>query len=164
MPVLTTTIAAAGAGVIASGAALFGVMDLDQETPVIPCGAVFERLPADLQDDLTGLGELPAGPERMAAVTEIRTAALDGDYGPRVDRFATRVQRRARATWKRLPVDLRGDIAGLRDLPADERRAAADAIRDDALAGEYGDRVQRRTEERVERAERLRERWASCQE
>ena len=51
------------------------------------------------------------------------------------------------SVWSRLPADLRTDLKELRDLePGSERTDAAKAIRDDALAGEYGPGVQKRAE------------------
>jgi hypothetical protein len=59
---------------------------------------------------------------------------------------------------ERLPEELRADLEALRDLPAEQRRAAAEDMRDSALAGEYGEDAQQRAERLSERAERLAER------
>ena len=62
-----------------------------------------------------------------------------------------RFGQRLLSTWLRLPADLRGDLQSLRSLDPADRRDAADGIRDAAVAGEYGPRVQAG-------AERLRDR------
>ena len=50
--------------------------------------------------------------------------------------------------WSRLPAELRADIRQLRDLePGEARAEAAKQIRDDVLAGDYGDGVQKRAEQ-----------------
>jgi hypothetical protein len=46
------------------------------------------------------------------------------------------------AIWRRLPQDLREDLTALRQLPPDERFAAGKQLRQDALDGDYGTRVQ----------------------
>ena len=43
--------------------------------------------------------------------------------------------------WAQLPAELRADLAALRTVPAAERLAAIEQIRDDALAGAYGEQV-----------------------
>ncbi|HSP76523.1 MAG TPA: hypothetical protein VLO31_09945 [Cryobacterium sp.] len=53
--------------------------------------ALFEKLPADLQADLTELKEAPAE-EQDAAAEELEAAALNGDYGTVVQTIAERVQ------------------------------------------------------------------------
>jgi hypothetical protein len=44
--------------------------------------------------------------------------------------------------WLRLPADLRGDLSSLRGLDPADRKDAAQGIREGALGGEYGPRVQ----------------------
>ena len=46
------------------------------------------------------------------------------------------------AVWQRLPQDLRHDLTALRGLPPEERFAAGKQLRQDALDGDYGTRVQ----------------------
>lgn len=60
------------------------------------------------------------------------------------------------AVWSRLPEDLRADLTAVRELPAGERAGALREIRRDALEGDYGDRVQRLAERRVERVRAIR--------
>ncbi len=135
-----------------TGAAPAGTGDGDG--PRIPCGAVWSRLPEDLRADLTAVRELPAG-ERADALREIRRDALEGDYGDRVQRLAERRVERVRAIRRALPEDLRADLRAARSLSGEDRLEAYRAIRDGALAGEYGERVQ-------EVAERVRERREAC--
>jgi hypothetical protein len=56
--------------------------------------ALLEKLPADLQADLTDLTDLKTAPadEQTAAAEEIEAAALNGDYGAMVQKVAERVQ------------------------------------------------------------------------
>ncbi|MBS2939826.1 hypothetical protein KDN32_18960 [Nocardioides sp. J2M5] len=109
--------------------------------PRVPCGAVWSRLPQDLRDDLTAVRDLPTG-ERADALREIRRDALDGDYGSRVQRFAERRDDRVRAVRRALPAELRQDLREARRLDGDARAEAYREIRDGALAGTYGERVQ----------------------
>lgn len=109
--------------------------------PRVPCGAVWSRLPQDLRDDLTAVRDLPDG-EKADALRAIRRDALDGDYGPQVQRFAERRDERVRAVRRALPAELRSDLREARRLDGEERADAYREIRDGALAGEYGDRVQ----------------------
>lgn len=84
------------AGALASGAAIVGTTltsapsQADEPTTrTVACGAVWERLPAELRADLTALQDLTPT-ERRAAVKEIRRDALQGEYGDRVQRVAER--------------------------------------------------------------------------
>lgn len=54
-----------------------------------------------------------------------------------------------------LPQDLRADLRQLRTLDLEQRREAADRIWQEALAGEYGARVQLRAEEAQQRFQTL---------
>lgn len=54
---------------------------------------LWNRLPAELRDDLRQLRDLPTD-ERGAAVEELRESALAGEYGTLVQQFAERVQQR----------------------------------------------------------------------
>lgn len=141
MPLIQT------AGLFAAGllttSSLFGgaAPAADDDGPRIPCGAVWSQLPEDLQADLKEVRALPAG-EKVAALREIRRDALDGDYGTRVQRFAERRDERVRAIRQALPDELRADLREARRLTGDDRLDAYREIRADALAGEYGDRVQ----------------------
>lgn len=53
--------------------------------------------------------------------------------------------------WLRLPADLRGDLSAIRDLPAEVRPEAARDVRQGALNGEYGEKVQMGAERIKER-------------
>ncbi len=52
-----------------------------------------------------------------------------------------------RSIFAAMPAQLRTDLTDLRDLPADQRRAAARQIRADALSGGYGEAVQTRAKQ-----------------
>lgn len=118
-----------------------GAGDDTGDGPRVPCGAVWSQLPQDLRDDLTAVRDLPAG-ERAEALRAVRRDALDGDYGPRVQRFAERRDERVRAVRRAMPAELRQDLREARRLDGDARADAYDEIRVDALGGEYGERVQ----------------------
>ncbi|MBZ5739115.1 hypothetical protein [Nocardioides mangrovi] len=156
---LITSIAAVTTGVVATGATLAGAHATTTSTPqadapTIACGAVWDRLPDALQDDLAALrGLSPA--ERTKAVRAIRKDALAGEYGDRVQSIAERRVGHRAEVWKRLPADLRHDLREARQADPADRAAAVDEIRTNALAGEYGDRVQTI-------AERLADRRDAC--
>lgn len=111
----------------------------DSTAPQVACA--LDALPAELRDDLTAVRELPEG-ERLDALRTIRDDALDGDYGARVQQLAEGRDERVRAVRRLLPDDLKGDLREARDLSGEEQAAALRGIRDGALGGEYGDRVQ----------------------
>lgn len=143
--------------VVAAGSA-FGIPALtgDGAGPdvTVPCGAIWQRLPQDLRDDLTALRQLPPE-ERFAAARQVRHDARGGDYGTRVQRWADHADERRRAIWSRMPSSLQQDIKEARALPAAERFDAFQAIRTAALDGEYGDQVR-------QVAQRLEDRRQAC--
>jgi len=98
-------------------------------------------LPTDLQSDLKDLKDLEPG-ERGPFAREIREGARDGEYGPGVQERAERVHERRIRVWATLPQDLKSDLIDLRDVEPGERRAAAEAIAQDAIDGAYGEKVQ----------------------
>lgn len=120
----------------------------------VPCEAVWNRLPEDLRADLTAVRDLPAA-ERPDAVAEIRADALAGEYGETVAEAAAQMQDRRADVYAQLPEELQQDLEDVRALPPGERADAAQGVRDSALAGDYGDRVQGF-------AERLQDRRETC--
>jgi hypothetical protein len=108
---------------------------------LVPCGAVWDRLPADLRSDIKAVEDLPDA-EKPAAIRAVREDALAGEYGALVARAAERIQDRRGEALEHLPEDLRADLEALRALPDEEKVAAAKELRADALAGEYGQQVQ----------------------
>lgn len=126
----------------------------DDDGLQVPCGAVWSQLPEDLREDLVTAWELPAG-ERAPALFEIRADARSGEYGARVQRLAERRAERVRAVRQALPRELKVDLREARDLTGDARVQAYRDIRDAALAGDYGERVQ-------DVAETVRERREEC--
>jgi hypothetical protein len=93
---------------------------------------------------ITGL--VAAGLLTTTSLVVGASTATDDD-GPRVP---------CGAVWSHLPQDLREDLAAVRDLPAGERAEALRGIRRDALAGEYGERVEQVAERRVDRVRAVR--------
>ena len=142
------------AGLVATTSLIAGAASsgTDDEAPEVSCGAVWSKLPADLRADLTAARDLPEG-ERLDALRTIRADALDGDYGDRVQQLAEGRDERVRAVRRLLPDDLKGDLREARDLSGAEQAAALRGIRDGALGGEYGDRVQQVAETVQQRLE-----------
>lgn len=108
---------------------------------VVPCGAVWKRLPQELRDDLSTVQDLPDA-DKPAAIREIRADALAGEYGQKVAAAAERIKQRRARLFTRLPEDLQADLSTLKALPDADKVAYAKEIRANALAGEYGERVQ----------------------
>lgn len=102
---------------------------------VVPCGAIWKRLPQELRDDLKAVRDLPDA-EKPAAIREIRAGALDGEYGEQVAAAAERIKERRARLFTRLPEELQADLEALKALPDAEKVAYATEIRADALAGE----------------------------
>jgi hypothetical protein len=121
----------------------------------VPCGAVWNRLPADLREDIKAVEDLPDA-EKPAAIRAIREDALAGEYGARVARAAERMQDRRARALEQLPEDLQADLEALKALPDEDKVAAAQELRADALAGEYGDKVQTFAERMQQRREACR--------
>jgi hypothetical protein len=156
-----TSLATIATGVVASGAALVGVHAGDgpvdtstSSSSALPCGAARDALPEALQKDLAALRDL-APAQRRSEAREIRRKALAGEYGDRAQSVAERRAGHRGEVWKRLPRELRRDLREVRSTAPEERAAAREEVRANALAGEYGARV--RTA-----AERIQERRATC--
>ena len=106
--------------------------------------SAFGKLPADLQADLTRLGAMEPGDERKAAAKQIRTDALAGEYGKKVQKRAEKKQALGGAVWEALPQSLKSDLTDFAaaDTKAERRALGAD-ISAEALDGSYGKAVQR---------------------
>jgi hypothetical protein len=149
------------AGTLVSAASVVGLTTLVTNGPSgpdelrVPCGAVWNRLPADLKADLEAIEDLPDA-EKPAAIRAIKEDAVAGEYGAKVARAAERMEDRRDRALDRLPEDLRADLEALRALPDEDKVAAAQELRTDALAGEYGDRVQTFAERMQQRREACR--------
>ncbi|MFT4264741.1 MAG: hypothetical protein QM572_15260 [Nocardioides sp.] len=100
---------------------------------------VLDRMPDRLRHDLEALaGKTPT--EKLVGLRKIRRVALKGGYGPRARRWA---EHRVHKVPSRLPADLRKDVAAARALPVDQQAAAYQEIWQKALAGGYGENVQK---------------------
>lgn len=160
-PVITT-ISAAIAGAVLAGVTVVGITSASAapaadptavDELVVPCGAIWKRLPQELRQDLKAVQDLPDA-EKPAAIREIRADALAGEYGEKVAAAADRIKERRARLFKRLPDDLQADLTTLRELPDADKVAYAEEIRADALAGEYGDRVQTFSQRMQERRDK----------
>jgi hypothetical protein len=157
VPILTGAVVSAvsvvGLTTLATGpsSSTVGADDLQ-----VPCGAVWNHLPADLRDDIEAVEALPDA-EKPAAIRAIRADALAGDYGAKVARAAERIQERRARVVEQLPEELQADLEALRALPDQAKVAAARELRADALAGEYGDKVQGFAERMQKRRETCRD-------
>jgi hypothetical protein len=95
-------------------------------------------LPAELRGDLEDVVELDDPAAIRAELERIRAAAADGGYGAQVQAAVDRIGDAASA----VPEDLEEQLGDLRELPSTEQREALEGIRDGALDGEYGEKVQ----------------------
>jgi hypothetical protein len=89
---------------------------------------------------LTGVG---APPEESAAVSPAAATASAPSAEPAAGpAHGSWTPGDLAQRWAQLPAELRADLAALRTVPAAGRLAAIEQIRDDALAGVYGEQVQ----------------------
>jgi hypothetical protein len=147
--------AAIGGGSLVAAATGSGSEPARAADRTVPCGAVWERLPEDLRGDLRALEDMSPA-ERAGAVRQIREDARAGDYGSRVQQFAERRDERRDRIRSHLPDELRDDLEAALEAEDGDRRDALLAVREAALSGEYGDRVQRAAERRQEHRETCR--------
>jgi hypothetical protein len=111
------------------------------------CQRLWDALPSAMQDDiLAALSQ--HGRAQHRALFGVRYGALHGAYGDRVEARAKALQHRRIELWRTLPDQLKADVRAARALPYREQRQAMIAIRDAALRGDYGDRVQELAERR----------------
>ncbi|MEO6605882.1 MAG: hypothetical protein ABIN55_09735 [Aeromicrobium sp.] len=97
---------------------------------------------AELRKDLQAARKLK-GQARLDAIKKIRADAAAGKYGEKVEKRTDRRSDRRAAAFALLPDDLQADLKELKAMPGGEERKARRAeIRKDALAGEYGEKVQ----------------------
>lgn len=101
---------------------------------------------AKLKADLKAARALD-GQARIDALKKVRADARAGVYGDKIEKRIDRRSDRHGAYFALLPDDLQADLKELKAMPAgDERKAKRDQIRKDALAGEYGEKVQEAAE------------------
>lgn len=162
MPVLLAVVIGVLGGALIAGSALIGASaqpaPASTATPTTSvastdtarvCGWRIKHAPAKLRADLKAARALPVG-ERRPALRKIARAARAGDYGKRVQQVAKLRHRVHKLVWSKLPADFKADLKKARQLPVDERKPALKQIRTDALAGNYGARVQQLAEHRKE--------------
>jgi hypothetical protein len=143
------------AGVAAAGlvAATIGTVTVVSAAAAEPAAAASEpataayapgRLPigAELRADLREL--VRADPEDRPELRQaIHERAEAGEYGPRAQIVAERIDERL----EELPAELKVDLADLQAAPVEDRPELRQEIREQAEAGEYGAGVQARVEE-----------------
>lgn len=96
----------------------------------------------ELRADLKAARALE-GQARIDALKKVRAGAAAGEYGDKIEKRADRRSDRHAAYFALLPDDLQADLKELKAMPAgDERKAKREQIREDALAGKYGEKVQ----------------------
>lgn len=118
--------------------------------------AAWRMLPAELQADLKALRDLDPSERRDAAIA-LREKALEGGYGPEVQkRVEFRKDRRALAL-ETMPIELKHALLDLRNAAPGDRADLAKQIADDALAGTYGPHA-KETVERIQDSEL----WQAC--
>ena len=106
-------------------------------------------VPAELRMQLARLRDVPAD-QRLPELGRIRDAALAGEYGPEAKAGAERLV----AAVAMLPHELYADLLVLVATEEAEIPDAVERIRDRALAGDYGARLQAYAERLIARAER----------
>ena len=111
------------------------------------CERVWDALPSAMQDDIVAALSLD-GQEQHRALLAVRYAALHGTYGDQVQLRARALQHRRHELWRSLPEQLKAEVRAARATGVPVRRQAMITIRDNALQGAYGDRVQRLVERR----------------
>lgn len=108
------------------------------DSPTTGKGANRAELRADLK-----AGRALEGQARIDALKKVRADAKAGEYGEKIEKRADRRSDRHAAFFALLPDKLQADLKELKAMPAgDERKAMREQIRKDALAGEYGEKVQ----------------------
>lgn len=97
---------------------------------------------AQLRKDLKAARELE-GQARVDALKKVRADARAGKYGDGVGRRFDRRMAHRSAFLALLPDDLQADIKKVKDADPADRKAMRDDIREKALTGVYGEKVQK---------------------
>jgi hypothetical protein len=139
---------------LVAGAALTTGVTLAPPQPAVAtaggetaCARVWDALPPAMQDDILAALGL-SGREQHRALLAVRYAALHGTYGAQIERWAKALRHRRAVVYRTLPAPLKADIRAARALPYEEQHRAIVAIREAALDGDYGARVQGLAERR----------------
>lgn len=140
-----------------------------------PAGATVEQTASTLDNELSSDSSDPSSPEAKAnraefhadmkaarklegqaradAIKKVLADARDGKYGDKIEKRTERRADMRAAVFALLPDELQDDLTKLRAMePGDERKAFREDIRQKALDGGYGDKVQ-------EAAEILQDHW-----
>lgn len=86
------------------------------------------------------------GQARTDAVKKIREDAKAGTYGDKVQKRVTNKGKRFAAVWAHAPAELKADLQDVRKADPSDRAALKHEIFTKALAGDYGDKAQKRAE------------------
>lgn len=104
------------------------------------CTELWESLPQQMKDDITAARSLDSEARRRA-MWVIRSAALRGVYGDRVEDLAQARRDKRLELWAVAPEQLKEDVRAALSLPFEEQRRAMWVIRRAALHGVYGEQV-----------------------
>jgi hypothetical protein len=147
---LTSSSKPATADVSQTAATLDAELGQDQSTPESRADAKADR--KAFHADMKAARHLE-GQARADAVKKVVADAKAGKYGDRIEKRFDRRAAHREAIFALLPDDLQADLKKLRAMePGDERKAFRDDIRQKALDGGYGDKVQ-------EAAKKLQDFW-----
>jgi len=86
------------------------------------------------------------GQDRMDALRKIHQDAKAGKYGDKVEKRVMHKDKHFAAIWAHAPKELKADLRDARNADPSERAAKRHEIYVKALAGDYGDQVQKRAE------------------
>lgn len=147
---LTSSPAPATATVGETAMTLDSELSQDPQSPEQRAEAKADR--KALHADMKAARQLK-GQARTDAVKKVVADAKAGKYGDKIEKRFDRRAAHREAIFALLPDDLQADLKKLRAMePGDERKAYRDEIRQKALDGGYGDKVQ-------EAAEKLQDFW-----
>lgn len=86
------------------------------------------------------------GQARIDAVKKIRQDAKAGKYGDKVEKRVERRDKKQAAMWAHAPKELKADLREVRKADPADRPAKRHEVFNKALAGDYGDKAQKRAE------------------
>lgn len=116
--------------------------ELGQEPASLEANAEAKEDRRAFHEDMKAARQLK-GQARADAVKKVAADAKAGKYGDKIEKRFDRRAAHREAVFALLPDELQSDLTKLRAMePGDERKAFRDEIRQKALDGGYGDKVQ----------------------